>query len=128
MEKQATCKERVGDRLDSRMEDLRALWATYLEDPEAYNEDVQSNMYEYGLCFDYVEEFTWKDQPVPYYRYQLSWGGPSDEFRIYAPKEAYSKPYRIEYWFLDWFDGASRTLYGEDLVLLTEIFHFLRAE
>ena len=34
-----------------------------------------------------------------YYRIQFSWGGPSDELRIYHD--------RVEYWFLDWFDGAS---------------------
>lgn len=128
MEKEKTCDDQVETRLNSRMEDLRALWATYLEDPEAYNDDVQSNMYEYGLSFEHIEQYTWRDQPEPYYRYQISWGGPSDEFRIYATNEPYSEPYRIEYWFLDWFDGARRTLCGEDLDLLKEIFHWLRGE
>jgi hypothetical protein len=34
-----------------------------------------------------------------YYRIQFSWGGPSDELRIYHD--------RVEYRFMDWFDGAS---------------------
>ena len=31
----------------------------------------------------------------------MSWGGPSDEFRMYDNSD------KIQYWFLDWFDGAS---------------------
>jgi len=54
---------------------------------------------EYGLCFDLVEAGTFNDQLEPYYRYQISYGGPSEEFRMYAD--------RTEYWYLDWFDGAS---------------------
>lgn len=28
----------------------------------------------------------------------------------------------MEYWFLDWFDGASRRLHGADRALLLDIF------
>ena len=78
---------------------------------EAFNEDVSG--YEdffdyinnYGLCFDYVERGTFTDQERGYFRFQLSWGGPSDEFRIYVD---YDKQItHIDYWFLDWGDGAS---------------------
>lgn len=52
-----------------------------------------------------------------YFRYQLSWGGPSDEFRIYAEKlsEYNWMIWKIDYWFMDWFDGAKKVLHGEDL-------------
>ena len=121
--KQATCADRVKEHLDDRTEDLRKLWKLYQTDSEAYDEDL-GNMYEYGLCFDYVAPETFNDQPEGYFRYQLSTGGPGDEFRIYASQSGeYSwSVYRIEYWFLDWFDGASRTLQGDDLDLLNEIF------
>ena len=78
---------------------------------EAFNADVSG--YEdffdyinnYGLCFDYVERGTFTDQERGYFRFQLSWGGPSDEFRIYVD---YDKQItHIDYWFLDWGDGAS---------------------
>ena len=78
---------------------------------EAFNEDVSG--YEdffdyinnYGLCLDYVERGTFTDQERGYFRFQLSWGGPSDEFRIYVD---YDKQItHIDYWFLDWGDGAS---------------------
>ena len=92
-------------------------------DPDEGIPDL-GNMYEYGLGFDYVAPGTFTDQQEGYFRYQLSWGGPSDEFRIYADKSgryAWSV-YRIEYWFLDWFDGARRVLGGEDRKLIEEIF------
>ena len=52
-----------------------------------------------GLGFDRVEAGTFKDQRAAYWRWQLSWGGPSEEFRLYDNKD-------LEYWYLDWFDGA----------------------
>ena len=123
MTNQPTCQDRVQRNLEGRVKDLKTLWELYGEDPEAHNEDL-GNMYEYGLCFDYVAPMTFDDQPEGYFRYQLSWGGPSDEFRIYANQ---SGPYRwhvykLEYWFLDWFDGAKRHLSGPDRELLEEIF------
>ena len=121
--KQATCDNRIETNMQDRLDDLRKLWNLQMEDSEANDEEL-GNMYEYGLCFDYVAPDTFEDQDEGYFRYQLSWGGPSDEFRIYADQrgEWSWSVYRIEYWFLDWFDGACRTLYGEDSDLLDEIF------
>ncbi len=79
-----------------------------------------------GLCFDYVEPNTFNDQLEGYWRWQLSWGGPADEFRIYV------NPYgevvhRIEYWYLDWWDGAHVTLdeklHGDVWAKLQEMVH-----
>jgi len=92
-------------------------------DEEGNIEDL-GNMYEYGLAFDYVAPGTFDNQDEGYFRYQLSWGGPSDEFRIYADKRGqYSwSVYKLEYWFMDWFDGAKRHLRGTDRELVEEIF------
>ncbi len=79
---------------------------------------------EYGLSFDYVPEGTFKEQDEAYFRYQLSWGGPSDEFRFYVNPDF--SCHRIEYWFLDWFDGAEIVLEGEGRTLLKEIYEFYR--
>jgi hypothetical protein len=120
----ATCEERINEHMEGRLEDLRTLWDLYYEDTEAYDDDL-GNIYEYGLSFDYVAPDTFKDQERGYFRYQLSWGGPSDEFRFYAEPVRYGwKPYLIEYWFLDWFDGAHRILRGIDKELLEEIFEW----
>jgi hypothetical protein len=61
---------------------------------------------EYGLAFDYVAPGTFTDQEEGFWRYQLSYGGPQEEFRFYSSDMR--RVYRIEFWFLDWFDGASR--------------------
>ena len=84
-------------------------------------EDVEDygSLHEYGLSFDYCYP---EKNDAGYFRYQLSWGGPSDEFRIYANQVKYGwKVYRIEYWFMDWFDGASKTLHGEDFKFMAQL-------
>jgi len=57
-----------------------------------------------GLGFDYVDPNTFTNQKEGYWRWQLSWGGPGDEFRIYINPD--KSVHRIEYWYLDWYDGA----------------------
>ncbi len=79
---------------------------------------------EYGICFDYVEPDTFDDQKEGYYRWQISCGGPSDEFRFYANIDR--SVHRVEYCYLDWFDGATRTLKGDNLELLEEIYEYFR--
>jgi len=147
------CEDRIQAELESRLDDLHKLWAAYTgQDCEACegigeNEEGEDcpicegtgrtpeedpdlgNIYEYGLAFDYVAPQTFKDQDEGYFRYQLSYGGPSDEFRIFAhPVPKGFSVYRIEYWFLDWFDGARRTLSGEDRQFIQEIFDGLFVE
>lgn len=62
---------------------------------------------DYGLCFDYISKYTFKDQEQGYYRYQFSWGGPSDELRIYENG-------CIEYVWMDWFVGVGFDVSSED--------------
>jgi len=114
-----TCEQRVDERLGWRLEELHEIW-------EAEKKGEESEEYgpfnEYGISFDYVAPNTFDDQPQGYFRYQLSYGGPSDEFRFYANPDL--SVYEIEYWFLDWNDGASRTLSGKDYILLRDIYDF----
>lgn len=102
------CEERIDEHLKGRLEDLETLFHNY--NGEEYHEEL-GNFNEYGLCFDYVES---NDQEKGYYRYQLSWGGPSDEFRIWV--SFFGKIEKIEYWFLDWFDGASVDVTDNELI------------
>ena len=60
-----TCAERINEQWQQRREDLK--------DPEFE-----------GLGFDYVEPHTFQDQLEGYWRWQFSWGGPSDELRGYV--------------------------------------------
>lgn len=145
---ESTCQERVQSHFESRMEDLRLLWAGYIKGDcptcggDGYitsddvcevcdgtgqlSEDVPDlgSLYEYGLSFDYVAPHTFEDQKEGYFRYQLSWGGPSDEFRIYVQKidDWKFSVDNIEYWFLDWFDGAKVNLWGDELDFIENLF------
>ena len=81
MSREAPCSERVKPRWESRKEDLELFMAG--TDPE---HDTQSFL-QYALSFDYVPPLTWADQPVGFWRYQISWGGPSDEIRFWSKDE-----------------------------------------
>ena len=106
------CIDLVQGEFEDRLKDLE------VTDPENEN-------YIEGLCFDYVEPETWDDQLEGYWRWQLSWGGPSDEFRIFVNPD--KSVHRIEYWYLDWFDGAhvnlDAKLHGDAWSLLQEKVH-----
>jgi hypothetical protein len=69
--------------------------STYLQDD--IREQYQERFYEYGLSFDYVELD--KDTERDYFKYLLSYGGPSEEIRFYDNGD-------IEYVYLDWFCGV----------------------
>lgn len=124
--KKATgCRAKVRRAMRNRLRDLRKLWNMYKRDPEAYDDDV-GNFSEYGLCFDYVAPGTFGNRQG-YFRYQLSTGGPGDEFDFYANFNDYNRKfdvYKIKYRYLDWYDSADVTLKGEDEELMMEIFEF----
>jgi hypothetical protein len=120
---QRSCADKVQEKFKDREKDFVQAKEFYdkYEDAiegekialEVFNEELHLDGYEdffdyinnYGLAFDYVEKGTFTDQERGYFRFQLSWGGPSDEFRIYVD---YDKQItHIDYWFLDWGDGAS---------------------
>lgn len=107
-----SCETRIDEAWASTKEALETLWKAYcdgVDETEGYG-----SIYDYGLSFDYVAPGTFDDQKEGYWRYQLSWGGPSDELRFFASSPQ-SPAYRIEYWFLDWFDGASRNITDEEI-------------
>ena len=120
MNTDTTCKARINEHYKGRIEDIRQLWEAYKVNPEAEVEDL-GVWNEYGLCLDYVAPRTFRDQRRGYLRYQISTGGPGDEFRFYMSEDLTLT--RVEYWFLDWFDGAHKTLkQGADFDLLAEIY------
>ncbi len=91
------------------MKDIRTLYnAENQETPEL------CRLSEYGLFIDQVPAHTFDNQEQGYRRYQISWGGPSEEFRWYT----YGK---MEFWFLDWFDGACVEVTGHDKKIIEDI-------
>lgn len=119
--KQETCEERCDASLASILDDLHQLWEA---DHEEGVEDL-GTFNEYALSFDYVAPGTFGDQDEGFWRYQISTGGPGEEFRFFAssPKDPC---YKIQFWFLDWFDGAHRNLHGAGLELLEEIWQYFQ--
>lgn len=116
-----SCEERIEAHMQGRLEDLEKLLEL---DSEEYDEDI-GNIYEYGLCLCYIaEEDTHNGRG--FIRYQLSTGGPGDELRYFVDWQG--KVYKVEYWFLDWFDGASRTLTGSNLETALNAWEYLYME
>ncbi len=95
------CADVVRENYKSRISDLRKILdAEYKGEPDPELGEFN----EYGLSFNYVAPGTFSDQRRGYFRYQLSCGGPQEEFRFYLDERL--QPTRIEFWYLDWFDGA----------------------
>ena len=111
--KEKKCIDFVQSEYDYRLNKFKEAYEYFCEDKELrkpneeleHCEDFCQYISEYGLCFDWVEPNTFNDQEEGFWRWQLSWGGPSDEFRIFVNED--NKIYKIEYWYMDWFDGAS---------------------
>ena len=80
-------------------------------------QDLLNPEYE-ALCFDYVAPHTFNDQAEGYWRWQFSWGGPSDELRGYVNE--HGELHRLEYWYLDWGDGA-HVLVAQDAAAWTQM-------
>lgn len=112
---QPTCADLVVDQWERTREALQAF-----QNDDLTNEDG-TELGEYGLSFDFVEPNTFDDQPVGYWRYLMSWGGPADEIR-YNLDEDSRYGLKIEYWYLQWFDGASVHLKGDDKELAMWVF------
>jgi hypothetical protein len=120
---QPKCKDRIREHYRERIKDLRRLWKLYQEGNDEGDPDI-GTFHEYGLSFDYCPAGTFGDQKEGFFRYQISWGGPAEEFRFYT--DGALALTRIRFYFLDWWDGAYKTLTGRDYDLLAEIFEFFR--
>ncbi len=124
MDKEATCAERVDEQWEGRREELKVMFREYNGD--ALNDEQRAELaklghdeadqddpllLEYGLCLDHVEG----DESTPgYVRFVLSTGGPADEIRFYLGWNG-GLVY-ADYWFLDWFDGASINVTHEPVI------------
>ena len=124
--KDPTCEERIDEELGYTLECLERLWISYKRDSERYVGNL-GRFDEYHLWFGYEEGGTSQNKEAGYWQYQLSTGGPGDEFRFFTDGEG-GTLYKIEYWYLEWWDGASREIVGRDREydLLKEIFDYLR--
>lgn len=109
-----TCKELVRGAFESRMEDLRKIHAGG-GSADLNGDGYMQSINEYALCLDFVQANTFPGQNQGYTRLQISWGGPSEEFRIYTTTP------RVEFWYMDWYDGASIILDDEEANIIRQL-------
>ena len=99
LSKQLKCKDLVQSSWESQEEDYKNF----------KDEGDYESLYDYvnqtALSFDKVHKNSKENIDRSYYRLQISWGGPSTEIRAFLNAD-HDIDY-IEYWYLDWFDGAS---------------------
>lgn len=99
------CSERLPKELEKRLKEIREA----LEDEEKYDEYFEGIL---GISKRIV------------FTVDLSWGGPADGFIITVDPET-REIEEIEYYFHDWFDGATKKLEGEEFELVSEMFNYL---
>ncbi len=93
--KELSCADRIEQNFQDRYEELQEDF----KDQDFF----PANFFEQkGLSIDLVEKEE-LDLDDHFIRYQLSWGGPSDEFRFW-------KDGKISYHFMDWYDHAEKDI------------------
>lgn len=97
-----TCSERLPEMLKVRLSEIKEA----LED-----ENKREEFYERVLAIAKKIIFD----------IQLSTGGPADGFMVIVDPETMEIE-EIEYYFRDWFDGASMKLEGKDFEMIEEMF------
>ena len=90
-----TCADRIEQNFQDRYLELQKDMRYVIFSPANYFEKK-------GLGIDLIEKDD-LDLDDHFIRYQLSWGGPQDEFRFW-------KSGKISYHFLDWFDHAEKDI------------------
>ncbi len=99
---QPTCEERIDEELSHELERIREALAA-----EERNDDEPRSDYEMGIL-----EVTLQTK----IEFLLSTGGPADGFCLTFDSEG--TMVEAEYFFQDWYDGATRTLSAENSELV----------
>ena len=99
------CEDKIEQHLRDRIEDIKVALAGHFEEGI---EDLIDWLHSVSLSYE-------EDTHYRAWNWALSWGGPSDGFRFFEDGA-------IEYYFMDWFDGATRELRGEQLEVLRELY------
>jgi len=100
-----TCEQRIDKNLKSRLQDFKEALKQARKDKII--EDFINWISSYALAYSDDSYYRAK-------RLELSYGGPQDYFLFFEDGS-------IEYHFLDWFDGAQRTLEGEDYETMQKV-------
>ncbi len=118
-----SCKELIKEELNERIADFKQALRSYEEND--YCKIVTEYGDEYEDVIDWINDYAlgyYDDKQFRAKRLELSCGGPQDYF-LYFPKLE-----RIEYHYLDWYDGASLVLDGMQYNIMLKIFKLLGAD
>jgi len=107
--KQKTCAELISARCYDRKEQFENAFLFFKDNDETKKhsefseyESLMDYANQNSLDFSYIEPNTFEKQSKGYWRWQLSWGGPSDEFRYYHFDHDKKKIKSMEYSYMDW--------------------------
>ncbi len=96
--------------------------SVYYKEAEEYlkeNENFDLEKYigfidEYPLSINYVEPQV-NDTP-PHWQYLISCGGPGSEIRFFVNNKSSTEPYKVEFWYLDWFNSVGQDVTDEAII------------
>lgn len=114
-ERSASCAERLPEYLDGRIADMRSIvgWAQAWGKSDRHKAEDR-----YETALERWDEYPLAISPVRSVKVELSYGGPQDYLLCFIDEDGGIE--RIEYHFLDWFDGASVDLTGRDFEVASE--------
>ena len=69
---------------------------------------------QYPLSIDYIEPNV-NDTP-PHWQYLISYGGPGSEIRFFVDNRSSTKPYKVEFWFLEWSNSGKQNVTDEAVI------------
>ena len=99
-EPKQTTEQLAHEHMEARARDIRDIMERQRSDNDEIADQAYEDFYQYGLSFDYVAPYTFSYQRAGYWRWQISWGGPAEEFRVYVDKDEIVQ--EIDFVYLDW--------------------------
>jgi len=111
------CEKRIDEALQDRIERFKKALDEFNKTGKIKEDDVV-----YESFLEWLSENCLAVSKDPHYRaikLELSYGGPQDYFLFFDDGT-------IEYYFLDWFDGAKRELIGEDYEVMDGVASYLK--
>ena len=115
---QKTCAqeiEEIHEFIDNQYRDALNHFDTNYSDPYINEDDEEFesiiDYIEYNILgFDYVQAEEDRNNislsSTGFWRFQISWGGPQQEYRFYMNDPLQDEPTAIKFWHLNWGDGA----------------------
>ena len=135
MSKQPSCEERIEGRLENYVEEAEAINADFDDMHRMERAHSLARVCEFLMDYGHTPEDlggrdpqelqemaqeSWSESVLDrnkmheVYMIQFSCGGPSDHFEVFVDSDG--DVVKAEYVFLDWYDGARRRVYSDELI------------